>query len=44
MEQFTANIPAKRPSRPEEIADVIGFLAGNEYMTGKVIGVDGGLA
>ena len=42
--QFTANIPAARESRPEEIADVIGFLAGNAYMTGKVVGVDGGLA
>ena len=42
--QFTANIPAKRVAQPEEIADVIGFLAGNAYMTGKVIGVDGGMA
>jgi NAD(P)-dependent dehydrogenase (short-subunit alcohol dehydrogenase family) len=44
LAQFTANIPAARESQPEEIADVIGFLAGNAYMTGKVIGVDGGLA
>ena len=42
--QFTANIPAARVAGPGEIADVIGFLAGNAYMTGKVIGVDGGLA
>lgn len=42
--QFTANIQAGREARPGEIADVVGFLAGNAYMTGKVIGVDGGLA
>jgi NAD(P)-dependent dehydrogenase (short-subunit alcohol dehydrogenase family) len=41
--QFTANTPAKRAAQPEEIADVISFLAGNAYMTGKVIGVDGGM-
>ena len=42
--QFTAGIPAKRVARPEEVADAIGFLAGNGYMRGKVIGVDGGMA
>jgi NAD(P)-dependent dehydrogenase (short-subunit alcohol dehydrogenase family) len=42
--QFTASIPAKRPSRPDEIAEAIAFLAGNDYMTGKVIGIDGGLS
>jgi len=42
--QFTAGIPAKRAGRPEEVADAIGFLAGNGYMRGKVIGVDGGMA
>jgi NAD(P)-dependent dehydrogenase (short-subunit alcohol dehydrogenase family) len=41
--QFTANIPVKREARPEEVADVIAFLAGNGYMTGKVVGVDGGM-
>ncbi|MDP4150796.1 MAG: SDR family oxidoreductase [Bacteroidota bacterium] len=42
--QFTADIPSHRPAQPEEVADVIEFLAGNSYMTGKVVGVDGGLA
>ena len=41
--QFTATIPARRAAQAEEIADVITFLAGNAYMTGKVIGVDGGM-
>ncbi|GGA95768.1 SDR family oxidoreductase [Puia dinghuensis] len=42
--QFTANIQAKRAAQPEEIADAVGFVAGNAYMTGKVIFVDGGIA
>ena len=47
QEQFrelTQNIPAKRAGRPEEVADAILFVAGNAYMTGKVIGCDGGLS
>ena len=44
FEQYTANIPAQRVAQPEEIADAIVFLAGNAYMTGKVIGCDGGLS
>ncbi len=42
--QYTANIQAQRVAQPEEIADAIVFLAGNAYMTGKVIGCDGGLS
>lgn len=42
--QYTAGIPVSRAGRPEEVADAIVFLAGNGYMTGKVIDVDGGLA
>jgi len=41
---FTAGIPAGRAAQPEEIANVIVFLAGNAYMTGKVIGCDGGMS
>jgi len=44
FEQWTSGIPAGRVSRPEEVADVIAFLAGNGYMTGKIIGCDGGLS
>ncbi len=42
--RYTADIPAARVARPEEIADAIVFVVGNEYMTGKVIGIDGGLS
>jgi NAD(P)-dependent dehydrogenase (short-subunit alcohol dehydrogenase family) len=41
--QYTSGLPIARAGRPEEVADAIVFLAGNEYITGKVLGVDGGL-
>lgn len=39
-------IPLARPARPEEVASVIAFLAGDEssYMQGAVVAVDGGLS
>jgi 3-oxoacyl-[acyl-carrier protein] reductase len=39
------HLPLKRAGRPEEIAGVAYFLAGNDasYITGQVITVDGGL-
>jgi NAD(P)-dependent dehydrogenase (short-subunit alcohol dehydrogenase family) len=42
--QYTAGIPVARAGRPEEVADAIVFLAGNGYITGKVLGIDGGIA
>jgi NAD(P)-dependent dehydrogenase (short-subunit alcohol dehydrogenase family) len=42
--QYTAGLPVPRAGRPEEVADAIVFLAGNGYITGKVLGVDGGMA
>ncbi len=41
---FVATIPAKRAATPEEIAQTIVFLAGDEarYLTGQSISVDGG--
>lgn len=42
--QWTSGIPAGRVARPEEVADVVVFLAGNAYMTGQVILCDGGLS
>ncbi len=39
-------VPAKRAGTAREVADLVGFLAGNRasYITGQVIGVNGGIA
>jgi NAD(P)-dependent dehydrogenase (short-subunit alcohol dehydrogenase family) len=42
--QFTADLPVPREAQPAEVAEVIILLAGNGYMTGKIIGCDGGMA
>jgi len=43
-EKIEANIPLRRLGTPEDIADVVKFLAKpGSYITGQVIGVDGGL-
>lgn len=42
-EAMIAQIPMKRFGAPEEVADVAIFLAKQEYLTGQVIAVDGGL-
>lgn len=42
-EAMIAQIPMKRFGAPEEVADVAVFLAKQEYLTGQVITVDGGL-
>src|SRR5215469_5903056 len=38
-------IPLGRPERPEDVANVVAFLAGpdSDYMTGQAINVDGGM-
>ena len=41
-EASLALIPMKRFGAPEEVADVALFLAGQEYLTGQVITIDGG--
>lgn len=44
-EAYLKSIPLKRPGKPEEVAEVICFLASESaaYITGQVIHVDGGL-
>lgn len=39
-----AQIPMKRFGNPEEVATVVAFLAEQEYMTGQVLTIDGGMA
>jgi|SRR5690554_99470 len=43
--EFKAMIPMRRFGKPEEVAEVVGFLAstGSSYITGEVISVSGGL-
>ena len=45
-DQIKKVIPLKRIGQPEEIANVVAFLASDEasYLTGQVIRVDGGLS
>ena len=44
-EELAKMVPMKRFGRPEEVASLVGFLAGEEssYITGEVISINGGL-
>lgn len=43
LEKMTAGIPAKRMGQPEEIAHTVAYLLENDYVSGRVVEVDGGL-
>ena len=38
-----AQVPMKRIGQAEEVAEVAAFLAGQEYLTGQTIAIDGGM-
>lgn len=42
-ESMLGQVPMKRIGQAEEVADVAIFLAGQEYITGQVIAIDGGM-
>lgn len=46
MEKFVEKIPLRRIGQPEDIANLVSFLASDEssYLTGQTIDIDGGLA
>lgn len=43
-EALVAQIPVKRIGRPEEVAELAYFLACQDYITGQVIAIDGGMS
>ena len=42
LDQSTANNLIKRAGTPDEVADAVMFLLGNEFVTGTTVDVDGG--
>ncbi len=44
LSKFLENIPLRRVGKAQEVADAVIFLLANDYVTGQVIGVNGGLS
>jgi 3-oxoacyl-[acyl-carrier protein] reductase len=44
LTEVTSKVPLRRLARPEEIADAVAFVVKNDFYTGKVLQIDGGLA
>lgn len=42
MDEFLTEVPMGRMGTPREVAECIYFLCNSEYVTGQVLGVDGG--
>jgi NAD(P)-dependent dehydrogenase (short-subunit alcohol dehydrogenase family) len=42
-ELWNTRSPMKRAARPEDIADLVAALVGNDYVTGEIVIADGGL-
>lgn len=43
LAKMTSGIPAKRMGEPQEIAHTLAYLLENDYVSGRVVEVDGGL-
>ncbi|SUN64839.1 3-ketoacyl-ACP reductase [Streptococcus dysgalactiae subsp. equisimilis] len=43
QEQILGKIPMKRIGKAQEVAQLASFLAGQDYITGQVIAIDGGM-
>ena len=44
-EEAMGQIPLKRFGKPEEVANLVAFLAGSDsdYITGQIFNIDGGM-
>ncbi|WP_297831400.1 SDR family oxidoreductase, partial [Pseudomonas sp.] len=43
LEKMTAGIPLKRMGKPEEIAHSAAYILENDYFSGRILELDGGL-